>query len=194
MKRVLLAVLVVCSSATGFAQSFQIGVKGGVNFSNYTGGDFDTDGIVGFHVGGLMNFKFGQHFSIQPEVLFSSQGAKIKSNLTGDQNVRVSYVTVPMMLKLKSNRGFYIEAGPQVSFRAGEDFNEDASVDHFAKNLDLSLAGGVGYHSRSGFGIGARYIAGLSKVGDFEKSTLRDPDFKNSVVQVSLFYTLFNNK
>ena len=193
MKHLLMAVL-LCISTAGFAQSFQIGVKGGVNFSNYTGGDFETDGLVGFHVGGLMNFKFGQHFSLQPEVLFSSQGAKIKSDLTDDENVRVSYITVPVMLKLKSTGGFYIEAGPQVSFRAGEEFNEDASVDHFAKNMDLSLAGGLGFHSTSGFGIGARYIAGLSKVGDFDKTALRNPDFKNSVIQVSVFFTLFNNK
>jgi hypothetical protein len=58
---------------------------------------------------------------------------------------------------------------------------------NFAKLLDLSAAGGIGYQSKSGFGIGARYVAGLSTVGDFKPSNV-SPDFRNSVIQVSIFY------
>lgn len=164
-----------------------------MNVSNYTGGNIESNALVGFHVGGLMNFKIGQVFSIQPEVLFSSQGAKIKGNVGGDENVRVSYINVPVLAKLKSPGGFYVEAGPQVGFKAGEDFNENQTIDNFAKNLDLSAAVGLGYHSSMGLGFGARYTAGLSKVGDFDRTDV-DPDFKNSVLQFSVFYTLFNNK
>jgi hypothetical protein len=45
-----------------------------------------------------------------------------------------------------------------------------------------------------GLGIGARYTAGISKVGDFDASQGQNPDFKNGVIQISLFYTLFNNR
>jgi hypothetical protein len=34
-----------------------------------------------------------------------------------------------------------------------------------------------------------RYIAGLSKVGDFTGTNI-DPDFKNSVIQASLFWAI----
>lgn len=65
----------------------------------------------------------------------------------------------------------------------------DQIINNFAKNLDLSVGAGIGYHSRIGLGVGARYIAGLSKVGDFSGNNI-DPDFKNSVIQASIFWAI----
>jgi len=193
MKKLLVAVLLLVGS-TGIAQTFQLGIKGGVNVSNFNGGNFgniDKKALVGFHAGGFLNFQFGDHFSLQPEVLFSSQGAKLES-AGNKQNLKVSYVNVPVMLKYRFTGGFYLEAGPQIGFKVSEDTDQQP-IDNFAKSTDLSIAGGLGFHSSSGLGIGARYTAGVSKVGDFNAGTF-DPDFKNGVIQVSLFYTLFNNK
>lgn len=192
MKRLLVAAFLLVS-ATGFAQTFQLGIKGGVNISNFTGGDFkdlDKKSLVGFHAGGFVSFFLGDHFAIQPEVLFSSQGAKL-DNAGDEQNLKVSYVNVPVMLKYRFTGGFYLEAGPQIGFKVSED-TDDMTIGDFAKSTDLSIAGGLGFHSDMGLGIGARYTAGLSKVGDFSVGDF-DPDFKNGVLQISLFYTLFNN-
>jgi hypothetical protein len=38
-----------------------------------------------------------------------------------------------------------------------------------------------------GLGFGVRYVAGISKVGDFQASAI-NPDFKTSVAQASIFY------
>lgn len=192
MKKSIFAALLLVSTA-GFAQSFQLGLKAGANFSNFTGGNFDNldkKMIVGFHGGAFVNFGFGDHLSLQPEVLFSTQGAKLKSS-TDEENFKVSYINIPVLLKYRFTGGFYLEAGPQVGFKVNEDV-PDMTVEDFAKSTDVSVAGGLGFHSNSGFGIGARYTAGLSKVGDFDAGNI-DPDFKNGVIQVSLFYTLFNN-
>lgn len=195
MKKVLMAALVLLLvSATAMAQNFQLGLKAGANISNFTGGEFDNldkKALVGFHAGAFINFLFGDHLSLQPEVLFSSQGAKLKS-AGEEENFRVSYVNVPVMVKYRFTGGFYLEAGPQIGFKVSEDV-PDQTIKDFAKSTDLSVAAGLGYHSNMGLGIGARYIAGLSKVGDFDASNI-DPDFKNSTIQVSLFYTLFNNR
>lgn len=193
MKKLFVAALLLVGF-TGMAQTFQLGIKGGVNVSNFNGGNFnniDKKALVGFHAGGFLNFQFGDHFSLQPEVLFSSQGAKLKES-TDEQNIRLSYINVPVMLKYRFTGGFYLEAGPQIGFKVDESIG-DEEVDNFAKSTDLSVAGGLGFHSSSGLGIGARYTAGVSKVGDFDAGMI-DPDFKNGVIQVSLFYTLFNNK
>ncbi len=194
MKKIIFVALLFMSTAS-FSQGFQLGIKGGVNISNYTGGNIESDALVGFHVGGLFNFMLGKAFSIQPEVLFSSQGAKY-NNAGTTSNLKVSYINVPVMAKLNFGN-VYLEAGPQVGFRAGQDaHNGNQTINDFAKNLDLSIGGGIGYHSKSGFGLGGRYMAGISKVGDFKTSTTNsiNPDFKNSVIQISVFYTLFNNK
>ena len=183
------------ASSSAFAQKFEIGAKGGINISNFTGTswqDASSKSLVGFHVGGFISFFLGDNFAIQPEVLFSTQGAKVTDSAFSS-NVKVSYINIPVMLKYRFNGGFYVEAGPQIGFKSSES-NNGETISNFAKSTDLSLAAGIGYHSKIGLGIGARYTAGLSKVGDFSASDGINPDFKNGVIQISIFYTLFNNR
>lgn len=189
MKKIILLAIFL-APAIIYAQGFQLGVKGGVNISNFTGGDIDSKSLIGFHAGAMLGFKIGNNFILQPEVLLSSQGAKADD--VDDTKYKLTYINVPVMAKFKTDGGFYIEAGPQVGFKINES-TDDQTISNFAKDLDLSIAGGLGFHSSMGLGIGARYIAGLSKVGDFDAGNT-EPNFKNSVIQVSVFYTLFNNK
>lgn len=175
------------------AQRFQIGAKGGVNVSNFTGGDFNTiekQTLVGFHAGGYIRFRLGG-FSLQPEVQFSTQGAKLQQTTT-KQDYKVRYINVPVMLQYLFRNGFYLEAGPQVGFKTSENI-ENTTIGHFAKNTDFAIDGGLGFQSKAGIGIGARYIAGVSKVGDFNVNNF-NPNFHNGVIQASLFFTLFGNK
>ncbi|MCF2487666.1 porin family protein [Dyadobacter sp. CY347] len=187
MKKLLLAAVLLISVQSAFAQKFSIGPKAGLNISNYTGGDIESDALVGYHLGGVLNYGFGKVFSLQPEVLFSTQGAKV-NNAGNKSDFKISYVTVPVMFKFKTSGGFYVEFGPQAGFRTSSNV-PDQTIDNFAKNLDLAAAGGIGYHSPIGLGVGVRYIAGLSKVGNFSGQDI-NPDFKNSVIQASIFWTI----
>lgn len=195
MKKAILGIAIFfLIGTTAFAQKFQLGLKTGANISNFTGKnieDVQANSLVGFHAGALINLKFGSVFSIQPEILLSSQGAKLKG-ATQSENFKATYATLPVMLKLKSpGTGLYIEAGPQFGLKVGD---KVSGVNTDIKNLDAALVAGAGFHSKIGLGIGARYIAGLSKVGDIDFGGEVNPDYKNSTIQVSLFYTLFNNK
>lgn len=193
MKKNILIVLLLVSTAS-FAQHFELGAKAGANFSNFTGAsnasDLKAKTYVGFHAGGFVSLFLGNSFAIQPEVLLSTQGAKIEDAGT-NTDYKLTYINIPVMLKFRSAGGFYLEAGPQIGFKVNE--KVDGTSEDFAKSTDLSIAGGLGYHSPIGLGIGARYTAGLSKLGDFNFSNPNAPDWKNGVIQVSLFYTLFNN-
>ena len=185
MKKTILFLFLLAGSAT-YAQSVTAGIKAGANISNFSGGDFDAvkkKAIVGFHGGGFLNFSFGA-LSLQPEALISTQGARIDS-ANRSYDWKLTYLTVPVMLKLRSPGGFYAEAGPQVGFKLGENVS-DETIGNFAKDLDLSAGAGLGFQTKGGLGVGARYLVGLSKVGDFEPSSGIDPDFKNSVIQVGL--------
>lgn len=187
MKKITLAILLGVTSTVSYAQTFSFGPKAGVNISNYTGGDIQSDALVGYHLGGLLNFGFGDYFSIQPEVLFSTQGAKVQRGETKN-DFKINYLSIPVMLKFKTGGGFYVEAGPQLGLRMSQDIPEQ-TIDHFAKNLDLGVGGGIGYQSKIGLGLGVRYTAGLSKVGDFSGQDI-SPDFKNSVIQASVFWAI----
>lgn len=190
---VILAALLIAGTAS-FAQHFDVGLKAGANIANFTGAsnasDLKSKTYVGFYGGGFVSFYVGNNFAIQPEVLFSSQGAKYEqAGMTKD--FKLTYITVPVMAKYRFNGGFYIEAGPQLGVKLDEKIDGNSSQD-FAKSTDLSIAGGIGYHSSIGIGIGARYVAGLSKVGNFDIGTAT-PDWKNGVIQVGIFYTFLNS-
>lgn len=193
MKKLVLIGLVL-TSTHAFSQSFvqgmmerlHFGLTAGVNYSNYTNANFSTQALLGFHAGALVDFDLIKNLAIHEEFLFSSQGAKVKEDIFGQQNVNVYYMAVPFLLKYRTNSGIYIEAGPQVSTRIKDNIDSLKSG-NFAKLLDLSAAAGIGYQSKSGFGIGVRYVAGLSGVGDFKLSNV-NPNFRSSIIQASIFY------
>ena len=198
MKKLLIIPLILMSTGL-LAQNFQLGLKAGANISNFTNTNFrdvDNKAIVGFHGGAILSLLFGDHFAIQPEALISTQGAKMNfvDNAIEDESYKLTYLTVPVMLKGRFNGGFYLEAGPQFGFKLDENIPGANTGENFAKNLDLGLGAGLGFHGKSGLGIGGRYVIGLSKVGDFEGNDLVDPSFRNGVIQLSLFYTFMNNR
>ncbi len=192
MKKTIFVSLTCMVSTILFAQNFTAGVKAGANISNFTGGDFEgveKKALVGFHGGGFLSFSLGAIY-LQPEVLISTQGARIDS-VHGSYDWKVTYAAVPVMFKYRSPGGFYLEAGPQFSFKLSDNV-ENQSIENFANDLDLSAGAGLGWQTKGGLGIGARYLVGISKVGDFDISESNgiSPDFKNSVLQVGLSLAL----
>src|SRR5476651_217410 len=106
MKKLTLLCLVLVS-AKGFSQSIfsrlEFGLKAGANYSNFTNADFPTDPLIGFHGGATVAFKFTNNFMVQEEFLFSTQGAKIKGGTLGEQDLKLYYMSVPLLLKYRTN-------------------------------------------------------------------------------------------
>ena len=190
MKIILIATVLGIFANTVRAQSFQFGLKGGINVSNFNGGDFEEvekKALAGFHGGAYMSIRFLK-LTIQPEAMISTQGAKIDS-VSGSYKWKITYVNIPVMLQYHFSGGLYIEAGPQVGFPISEDIG-NSTIEDFANNMDFAIAAGLGIKGRSGWGLGGRYAAGVSKVGDIPPLTGIDPDFKNAVIQISVYIPL----
>lgn len=165
------------------AQVVQFGVKGGVNFSNLNGGpsEIDYKNKTGFYAGALAEIKILPNFSLQPEVLFSSQGTEVKG--AGDFNL--DYISVPVLAKfyLITDR-LSIEAGPQFSFLVDdsqEAFDDIADGGSGAKSFDFAVAGGASLKIAGGLFAQARYTIGLTEVS-------KNADAKNAVFQLGLGY------
>lgn len=187
MKKLILAVLFVVVAATNSsAQVVQFGVKGGVNFANFNGGPdgIDYKNKTGFHVGALAEIKLLPNFSLQPEALFSSQGAA--SDVDGVDDFNFDYISVPVLAKfyLITDR-LSIEAGPQFSFLvsdSGEVVDEFGnSYDTNPKSFDFAVAGGLGLKIAGGLSAHARYTIGLTEIS-------KDAEAKNAVFQLGLGY------
>ena len=99
----------------------EFGITAGVNASNFTSANFPTDPLPGFQAGLTVAYKFTDNFMVHEEFLYAMQGAKIKGGLLGTQDIKLSYASVPILLKYRNNSGFFVEAGPQAGFKIKED-------------------------------------------------------------------------
>lgn len=188
MKRTFFTLTLIAFCAYGaVAQGISGGLKAGVNFSNqvYSGGGFNAsaDARTGFHVGGYLNLGFSDNFSVQPELLYNSLGAKIT-----DTDFKTDYVSIPVMLKYNPVAIFNIHAGPQFGFLMSAK-SGDEDVKDSMKGLDLGVGIGAGVDLPMGLGVTARYVAGLSNIAD--EDGMGDVTLKNTAFQLSLSYKLF---
>lgn len=181
MKKIILAaILFIATSAAVQAQFLQIGVKAGVNFANQTGDaslngfDFDKEGITSYHAGLVAELKLLESFSIQPELLYSTQGATYKNAVTEFKN-ELGYLSIPVMAKFYLGKSFSIEAGPQASFLLSEKNDFDVKD---AETFDFALNAGLGFKITKNLFIQGRYSLGLTEAS-------KNADVKNSTVQLS---------
>lgn len=186
MKKLLVLVFVLSSVAVASAQvQVAFGIKGGVNLSNVDS-DYSSDNITALHGGAFALFKLTK-IGIQPEVLFSQQGSKIDDVQLGEGDLKASYLSIPVMVKLYLIGGLNLQVGPQFGFLTAADFDGRDVKDDF-KNSDLSANLGLGWDLPFGLTIDARYNLGLSDVkadgGNLEGS------FKSRVIQLSLGYKI----
>lgn len=184
MKKNLITIcLILASSITTQAQIFKLGLKGGINYANQTGSaitvnstNYKTEAITNYHIGLLAEVKLGEHFSIQPEVLYSTQGAKYDAiGVAQDFTNDIGYISVPLMAKINLNNTFSLEFGPQASFLLSKK-NEVSINDQ--KNIDFGAGAGLGIRITKSLFLQGRYVAGLTEISPEAK-------VKNSVVQIS---------
>lgn len=184
MNKPYLIVFTLLLSLTGFAQrrNVELGIKGGINFSNYNDNIGSIGSRTGFHIGGLAHIHTrNRRLAIQPELVFSTQGAKFNNGTD-----KVDYINVPILLQYLGRGGLRLETGPQVGALVSAKFKDNEGVEYSIKNRfnqsDFGWAFGIGFISSSGLGLDARYNLGLS---DISKGR---GDVNNRVWQFGLFY------
>lgn len=172
----------------GLMKRLEFGIKAGVGYSDFVNANFATDPLVGYHFGGTIGFKLNDRFSIQEDILYSMQGAKAKSDILGKEDIKLHYMTVPILLRYKTRSGFYLEGGAQAAMLIKEEVPGLAGDQKFAKKVDAGAVGGIGFQSKMGLGMGVRYIYGFTKIGDTGNPIIK-PDFTTWTAQASIFYT-----
>ncbi len=162
------------------------------------------DSRTSFHMGGLVEIPITESFSIQPELLYSSQGSQLKESeefmgerVSYEVKYKLDYISVPIMAKYYVIDGLGIEAGPQfgilVSAKgdyeiSGLGMSESGTEDikDELKKLDIGLGLGASYRLDMGVFFGARYVLGLTGISD---SGDEDATIKNNVFQLSVGYS-----
>ena len=160
-----------------------LGLKTGLNVATLNGDDTDNlDARIGMFFGGFAELCISNDFAIQPELLYSMQGAEYTMSEGFDGKFKLDYLNVPIMAKIKVSDELSVEAGPQVGFllsakdefeSAGDSGEDDIKDD--IKGIDFGANVGLVYQFDGGLNLGARYNLGLSNINDFEGSD----NFKN---------------
>lgn len=191
MKKIIIAAIAVMAFGVTNAQQTRFGIKGGLNLSTVVGGDVENaKTLVGFHVGGFAEIHVVEKFYIQPELLFSAQGAKAKGGFGNDANVKLNYLNIPVLAKYYIvDKKFSVEAGPQLGVLLSAKV-EDEDIKDITRSVDLGFNIGAGYSFTDNLSIGLRYTIGLSPLSDKDIDDSDDyfNSAKNSNLALSLAY------
>lgn len=175
--------------------TIKLGLKGGFNFSdlNESGLKTRTD----LHIGGVMEIFVNNNFSIQPELMYSSQGAREEEDTPFgrfEAKMKINYINVPVMFKYYVRNGFSIQAGPQIGFVVSSKLSTDiVPVDNIdlksiTNSVDFGFNMGLGYEFSQGLFFDARYNFGLTNTLQPIKGSDFDGGGKNRVFQLSVGY------
>lgn len=168
--------------------------KVGMNMSNYTG-DMDTDMKIGFNVGVGMEYQFSDMWSIQPSLMLTQKGAKIKED--GEtMKFNPMYLEIPVLAAARfavaDNQNIVVKAGPYFAFgvagkvKVGDDkadFFGDGDDQFGGKRFDCGIGVGVAYEIGKFF-VGLDGEFGFTNVVDFKSDGVSNPKNMNFSIGV----------
>ncbi len=145
--------------------SFEFGIGSGLNFSEVSLININTDNnltlnaghLFGFNVGASAEYYFSDRWGIKLKVIRDgkgfSDGLIIGDNFQQTTDFRLNYITVPVIVNFHfaSRRNWYANVGPYIGFlnnvKDSEKLGEELGIDlkEGFKSTDLGLAFGVGY-------------------------------------------------
>jgi hypothetical protein len=160
----------------------RLGLKLGGSLARYRGDNTAGGGsnnLVGFCGGAILNLPVSSVFSVQPELLFSQKGSKgqsfpVPSNMFLSGVERLTYAEVPVLVKLRTSAGPFVELGPTFSYLLSANASMNSPFGATAtSSYDISssfnafewgYAAGIGYQHKKGLLAGMRYSGGLSRI------------------------------
>ena len=189
MKYKLSAFILSLFLAQAVMAQFSVGVKAGANITKVDGRSFSDEFKYGYHLGGFANIGLGGRFSIQPEVLFNQYQTRTDSSFqnvyqsafSGNNDIRLNYLSIPLLLNYKLGSLLSLQAGPMFSVLIDQNKNLLENGKDAFKKGDFSMLGGV----QLGLGaikLNGRYVVGLNNINDIDNSN----KWKSQGFQVSV--------
>ncbi|KAA2243159.1 PorT family protein [Chitinophaga agrisoli] len=157
--------------------SFHFGLKADMDLTNISGKGMKGNFSLGFNGGAFAEYNFTPKWGLQPEVLFTQFNNKQGDDFLtyyvnsgkndAKSSVKLSYVTVPVLLTYNVNEILSLNAGPQMSFLVYD--NEDLLLRDRAafKKLDYGVAAGLTLHVAQ-IRFYGRYVYGIANVNDVD--------------------------
>ena len=157
---------------------WQFGIKGDLNYTSIQGNGMASGFVLGGQGGIFAEKPLSAKWSVQPELLYTQSNAKKGSdfmvyyNTNGNpfasENIKLGYISVPVLVKYKFNEYFSILAGPQASFLVVDaESLMEAGDDMAFKNYEIS--GNVGAQFTLGHvSLYGRYNQGFTNINNID--------------------------
>ena len=191
-KLLVLAVAILVAGSVKAQMDITVGPKGGFNVTNIS--NWDAKNKFSVHVGGFAELRFNDFFAVQPELVYSRQGARDKENGVKTR-LRVNYLNIPILAKLYVLDELSVDLGPELGFvlNAKSKIKDGGKTTTYRVNSDantvaVNFAVGLSYNWNE-LMFSARYNIGLSNV--FDKD-FGGGNNKNHVFQLSVGYRFGN--
>lgn len=189
---------------------FAVGVVGDLNSSNISGSAPSGtiySGRTGFGGGLILDYKVTEDVTLSLQPMILPKGTTISYDLPSYKEERdsvdakFSYVTIPLMVKVKASKVVYVTSGFDIGFLQSANatlinLDGEKDISENIESMDISVNFGVGFTFEvSSFNLffEGRYSQGLFNVSNFSEINDHDisSDFKNSGMQL-LFGALYN--
>jgi hypothetical protein len=133
--------------------------------------------------------RVSDKWHIQPEVLWNQYNTKTADNfddiysggMNNLKNVKLNYLSIPILLDYSPTRFFTLQAGPQFGILTNGDQTLIQNGKEAFKTGDFSMLGGVQLNIAN-FKLSGRYNVGLRNINDIDN---RDK-WKNQGWQISV--------
>ena len=195
MKRITMLAISICFiSAAASAQGFHLGIKGGANISKIDGHSFSDEFRWGYQLGAFSEINFSKKFGIEPEVLWSQTNTQTSTqfsdiyhvSISDLKDVKLNYLSVPILLTYKPSKILSLQAGPQFSTLLNQDKSLLQNGQEAFKNGDLAILAGLQLNLGA-FKIYGRYSWGISNINNIDDQD----NWKNQAVQLGVGFRIF---
>lgn len=196
-KIILLAAFAIFAFTTAQSQEVRFGAKLGLNMASI-GGDagYGLGGSFGnrtsFHIGGFAEIPLTGDFALQPEILYSSEGAGYSVGwISVGSDLKLDYIRIPVLAKYNMPfvEGLSAELGPTIGVLVSA--NDGYDVKDAFNTLDVQIGIGATYRFNFGLHAGIRYNKGVMNIYDVSDmpSDFSKPKAQSNVFQISAGYS-----
>ena len=175
---ILFLLLIFVSTVNGQTEKTEIdenifGVVAGGTYSNIS--NYDADSRLGFLGGLYWEWRFSEKFSTMPNLLYAERGA---------EGIKLSYLTLPIVLKYNISDKIGIAAG--IAWDELISVNADSLERDDLRTDDWRIPVTIGYNISDHLSAGISYSFGLTDITKNDNETLR-----NNWASISLAYKIF---
>lgn len=192
MKRLIFLGAFMCflfAASPASAQGLKLAVHAGANMGKLDGKSFKEEYQLGYHLGVAPEIMFSSKWGIQPEVLFSQTNTTTstdfhdiyKLSVHKLEDVKLNYLSIPLLLAYRPFSFFTLQAGPQFSVLMNKHNTLLENGGEAFKHGDFSMVGGAQINILK-LRVYGRYGIGLSNINDIDD---RD-SWKSQTVQLGV--------